>query len=76
MKPGEAAAMLKNMQLNPDEKASIHVDTNGSILTGDSERAKKYLENAWNAVKYRKEILNGAGLRNVFVQTSRGHIGH
>jgi pyruvate formate lyase activating enzyme len=166
-------AIKELKKLNPDEKARIHVDTNGSILTGDyldelvaagmtdagidlkglrletfqritgvedSELAKKYLKNAWNAVKYLlenyqqvfvgigipynkeliskeeirelgkkiaglsetvqvcvldyrpafrrnleqpaveemikiKEILNGAGLRNVFVQTSRGHIG-
>jgi pyruvate formate lyase activating enzyme len=70
---------------NNDEKARIHVDTNGSLLTvdyldelaaagmtdagidlkglrletfhritgtGDSELAKVYLENAWNAVKH------------------------
>lgn len=69
---------------NPDEKARIHVDTNGSLLTRDyldelveagmtdagidlkgirtgtfqritgivdSRRAKKYLDNAWNAMK-------------------------
>jgi pyruvate formate lyase activating enzyme len=166
-------AIKELKRLNPDEKARIHVDTNGSILTGDyldelvasgmtdagidlkglrletfqritgvedSELAQKYLENAWNAVKYLlenypqvfvgigipynkeliskeeirelgekiaglsetvqvcvldyrpafrknleqptveemikiKEILNGAELRNAFVQTSRGHIG-
>ncbi len=166
-------AIKELKRLNPDEKARIHVDTNGSILTGDyldelaasgmtdagidlkglrletfqritgikdSELAKRYLENAWNAVKYLlenyqqvfvgigipynkeliskeeiqeigekiaglsetvqvcvldyrpafrknleqpavgemikiKEILNGTGLRNVFIQTSRGHIG-
>ncbi len=70
---------------NHDERARIHVDTNGSLLTGDyldelvaagmtdagidlkgirqgtfqkitgvgdRKRAKSYLENAWNAVKY------------------------
>ena len=158
---------------NPDEKARIHVDTNGSLLTGDyldelvaagmtdagidlkgieletfqritgienSGYAESYIRNAWRAVEYLhdkypqifigigipynkalisreeileigeriggigetiqvcvldyrpsfrralepptvqemneiKDILNGTGLKNVIVQTTRGHIG-